>query len=177
MPPNTASRNATDEHGLTVTHMLTAVVAVGVALVALFLAIRPSPAGHTTATPATVAPALQPVLHALQHDVSDTVHAILLDTDGCGHAHGQRAVVSFLADGSAPERASWYVEVHGGATQLVRRDCRNGSMVASGVVTAVAGRPLVACNPSCGRFQQIRFSYDGPNGLTSVVAYRSGRAR
>ncbi|HEY3834491.1 MAG TPA: hypothetical protein VGO03_19515 [Acidimicrobiia bacterium] len=157
--------------------MLTAVVALGVAMVALFLAIRPSSPGHTTSTTATVVPTLQPVLHALQHDVNDTVHAVLLDADGCGHAAGQRAVVSFLADGSAAERASWYVEMHGGDSQLVRRDCRNGTLVASGVVTAVDGRPLVACTPSCGHFQQIRFSYDGPTGLTSVVAYRSGPAR
>ena len=168
-------RPQSDEHGVTVTHLLTAVVALGLALVVLFLVIGPSSSRHATKPAAPEA--VQPVLRALQQDVGHTVHALVLDTDGCGHAHQQRAVVSFLSDGSAPERASYYVEQHDGDWKLVRRDCRNGAMVDSGVVTSVTGRPLVACTPSCGHFQTVRFSYDGPHGLTTVVAYRGGAAR
>ncbi len=170
MQPRPAAPN---EQGLTVTHMLTAVVGIGVAMVALFLAIKPASPGRS-APQATTPAAVQPVLGTLQRDVSRTVHAILLDTGGCGHKPQQRVVVSFLADGSAPARASWYVERHGGESQLVHRECRNGAVAASTVVTAAEGRPLVACTPSCGRFQSVRFSYDGPNGLTTVVAYRRG---
>ena len=92
--------------------MLTAVVAMGVAIVALFPRSSRRP-GRSTTTTSTVVSTLQPVLNALQHDVDGTVHAILLDSDGCGHANGQRAVVSFLADGSAPA-----------AGVVVRRDAR-----------------------------------------------------
>ncbi len=164
-----------DERGLTATHMLGVVVALGVAIVAMFLAIKPDASHHATTKP-TAPPAVEPVLGPLQHDVTHTVHALLLDHDGCAHAPRQRAVVSFLADGSAPERASWYVEQHEGEWQLVRRDCRNGTLVGSGVIAPVVGHPIVACTPSCGHFETVRFSYDGAHGLTTVVAYRGGRA-
>jgi hypothetical protein len=172
-----ARRGARHERGFTVTHLLVSVVALAVLLVVVLLGVahRSAPTHHTVTQP-TVTPGLEPVLRTLNDDLANTVHAIPYDTNGCGHGKGQRALVSFVADGSAPERASWYVELRGGHSVLVHRDCRNGSgrVQQSGIVTEVNGTPIVACTPNCGRFENIRFSYDGPRGLASVVAYRGG---
>jgi len=180
-PPVTVPRaargasGARNERGFTVVHLLGSVVALELllALVLVVVAHQSSPARHPLTQP-TVTPGLEPVLRTLNKDVAGTAHAIPYDTNGCGHGKGQRAVVSFVADGSAPERASWYVELHDGRSVLVHRDCRNGTMRQSGIVTEVNGTPVVTCTPSCGRFDTVRFAYDGPRGLSSVVAYRSG---
>jgi hypothetical protein len=170
------ARGVRHERGFTTAHLLTGVAAIAVAVVLLVVATSSRPAHRKTPPPTATSP-IEPVLRALDRDVADTVHALIRDTNGCGHAEHQRAVVSFLADGSAPKRASWYVEHHDGKTVLVRRECRNGHVVASGVVAPVIGTPLVACTPNCGHFDSVRFSYDGPKGLASVVAYRRAAAK
>src|SRR4051812_47832003 len=164
---------APDERGFTVGQLLTGVVAALVLAVLVFAFTRPS--GTHRPPAAEVDAPVRPVLVALHRDVAATVHALVSDPEGCGHRKGQRAVVSFLADGSAPLRSSWYVVTRGHGTVLLREVCHNGAVESTQAVTAVSGTPLVACTPSCGRFETVRFSYTGPHGLTSVVAYRRAK--
>src|SRR3954452_14212727 len=103
VPVPRAARRAPDQRGFTVTHLLAAIVAVALLLVTvLVIAGTQRSSSHRRATPPTVTPGLQPVLRTLNQAVARTTHAIPYDTNGCGHAKGQRAVVSFLADGAAP---------------------------------------------------------------------------
>ena len=176
--PMANAANAANERGLTVTHMLTAVVAMGVAIVALFLVVKPSPRGpqHRHEADGGVDPPAGAERAATRYRRHRARHP--------ARYRRVRPRQGSAGGGVIPRR-----RLRARAGVVVRRDCttatrssctaicRNGVLVASNVVAAVTGRPLVACTPTCGHFQQIRFSYDGPTGLTSVVAYRSGRAR
>jgi hypothetical protein len=89
----------------------------------------------------------------------------------CGSTQGTNVVSFTWSDDLGANNASYVVEGSGESRRMVRRFCRNGTVLSANTVapTLGAAAPQVTCTPDCTAPRRVTLSAEVPSGRTFTL--------